>query len=36
VDDWILERQRVKPQAQGAMEVNMVLNQIEANSYFKE
>ena len=30
VDDWILERQRVKPQAQGAMEVNMVLNQIEA------
>ena len=30
MDDWILERQRVKPQAQGAMEVNMVLNQIES------
>ena len=30
MDDWIRERQRIKPQAQGAMEVNMVLNQIEA------
>lgn len=30
LNDWITERQRVKPQAQGSMEVNMVLNQIEA------
>ena len=34
IDDWIHERQRIKPQAQGAMEVNMVLNISQLASIF--
>ena len=30
MDAWVEDRQRLKPQAQGAMELNMILNQIEA------